>query len=446
MYNTKYSEFQSLASAITAVNTDGLAYYAFMKDKKPMFMSQIGNFFLLHSLKFCFNRRFNELNELKLFEDGHFKLVEKHSSGLTFGLGESGKLWGLRNEKNLIQDSYNGPYTQTDEIELHTYENQRWYIFTSVFGMRNGFTNIGFPSDRYQWSDQTGKISRRKEECVLPSHLFRWSSDWQVDFSLLPGVDQGGWQYAFDFPASYHAVMNPLKDFVRRRRWTRKCKIKTQGMWLPVNQTHKLKSISLDQEPENSTNVLLSGKILMWATDSSGFVLWSLIDKSSPLVIKWNNVPSEKRFGYINIGPNLQVWAIDSDGYVYYRIGIDPNSNYLGTSWSKIAFNEDEEGDEKFKMLSVGYKCIWAVSVDHDLYFREKISKSFPEGTAWVKIASNIEYVTVNSKNQVTYSYFLTSALISACSLVGCASDFDLTRSGVQGSNLGGGRKFSITW
>jgi hypothetical protein len=35
---------------------------------------------------------------------------------------------------------------------------------------------------------------------------------------------------------------------------------------------------------------------------------------------------------------------------------------------------------------------------------------------------------------------------ISTCSLVGCASDFDLTRSGVQGSNLGGGRKFSITW
>ncbi len=325
--------------------------------------------------------------------DGHFKLVEKHSSGLTYGLGENGKLWGIINENNRIQDSYNGTYTQTDEIELNTYENQRWYVFTSVFGLRNGFVNIGLPSDRYQWSDETGKISRRKEECILPSHLFRWSSDWQVDFSLKPGVDLEGWQYAFDFPASYHAVRNPLKDFVRRRRWSRKCKIKTQGMWRPVDQTHRLKTISIDQESAD--------KIVMWAVDSNDFVLSSLVDKSSPFVIKWSNVSGEKRFSYVSIGANLQVWAIDSDGYVFYRIGIDQRGNYRGASWSKIVFNENEEGDEKFKMLSVGNGSVWGVSLNHDLYFRENISKTFPEGTSWLKVASDICYVTVNSKNQV---------------------------------------------
>ena len=184
------------------------------------------------------------------------KQIEKHSSGVTYGLGENGKLWVLVNEKNSLKESYKGPYVHTDEIEVHTYENQRWNAVTSLLGLRNGFTlELRFPTDRPSYSDETGKIRRRKDECILPSNLFSWSSGWQVDFSLLPGVDRDGWQYAFDFRDSYHPVRNPLKDFVRRRRWTRKCRIKTFGLWQPPSsQIHRLTSISIDQE-QHSTNI-----------------------------------------------------------------------------------------------------------------------------------------------------------------------------------------------
>lgn len=39
-----------------------------------------------------------------------------------------------------------------------------------------------------------------------------------VDFHTPGGVDRDGWQYAVDFPASYHAKKN-FTDYVRRRRW-----------------------------------------------------------------------------------------------------------------------------------------------------------------------------------------------------------------------------------
>jgi hypothetical protein len=52
------------------------------------------------------------------------KLIEKHASGVTFGVSENGKLWLLDN-KNHFQHSYLGSQLQTDELEIKTYENQR---------------------------------------------------------------------------------------------------------------------------------------------------------------------------------------------------------------------------------------------------------------------------------------------------------------------------------
>lgn len=39
-----------------------------------------------------------------------------------------------------------------------------------------------------------------------------------IDYHTPGGVDRDGWQYAVDFPASYHAKKN-FTDYVRRRRW-----------------------------------------------------------------------------------------------------------------------------------------------------------------------------------------------------------------------------------
>lgn len=55
-------------------------------------------------------------------------------------------------------------------------------------------------------------------------------SEWCVDYHTPGGVDREGWQYATDFPLSYHGHRY-MTDLVRRRRWVRKCRISTSGPW-----------------------------------------------------------------------------------------------------------------------------------------------------------------------------------------------------------------------
>ncbi len=342
-----------------------------------------------------------------LLKDGHFKYVEKHSSGITFGIGENGKLWILPETKNAILDNYKGSYIQTDEVECSTYENQRWNVIAGVMGLvgiRNGFTSIGFPTDRYNWSDEKGKIRLRKEDFYLPSNLCKWHTDWLIDFSVLGGADKEGWQYAFDFPEPYHAAKK-ITDYVRRRKWKRKYQIKMASLWREVNQKHRIVSLSLDQEPINSK--LASEKnVIVWAVDSEGFVLFSLIRESFAANLKWQHVQSEDKFIYVSIGVDLKIWAIDAYGRAHFRLGVN-EKNYVGTEWSLI--DDGAKALEiKFKMLSVGYYTVWAVSQNNELYFRENVSKSLPEGTHWTKIDSWIKHVTVNDRNEVTSFFFLS--------------------------------------
>merc|ERR1712122_262670 len=90
---------------------------------------------------------------------------------------------------------------------------------------------------------------------------------------------------------------------------------------------------------------------------------------------------------------------------VYYRFGVDKRSNYCGTSWKLIETSANDI-DLRFKQLSVGNNTVWAVTNNNEVYYRENITKSFPEGTSWLKVDSKLMYVTVNSKNEV---YAVTS-------------------------------------
>lgn len=121
------------------------------------------------------------------------------------------------------------------------------------------------------------------------------------------------------FPQPYHGVRNPLKDFVRRRRWIRKCRIKTQGtLWKEIIQTHKITSFAMDQELDDG-HLLPKNTILAWATDIDGFILVSLLNKQQPSLFKWQHVSSAENFSSIAIGVNLRVWGISLSGKVFYR-------------------------------------------------------------------------------------------------------------------------------
>jgi len=96
-----------------------------------------------------------------------------------------------------------------------------------------GFGAHGLPTDRSPWSDETGRIPLEKDKIKVHSTQWDWVGDWDVDFTSPGGVDQSGWQYAVDFPASYHSSKR-FNDFVRRRRWKRICRFSAHGPWVQV--------------------------------------------------------------------------------------------------------------------------------------------------------------------------------------------------------------------
>ena len=56
------------------------------------------------------------------------------------------------------------------------------------------------PSDRWNWSDESGVYERTREGYALPSSQWQWADEqWTVE--TRPNItDKDGWQYAVDFP------------------------------------------------------------------------------------------------------------------------------------------------------------------------------------------------------------------------------------------------------
>jgi hypothetical protein len=118
-------------------------------------------------------------------------------------------------------------------------------------------------------------------------------------------------------------------------------------MWLNVSQTHRLTSLAFDQEPAGAL-----GKLLVWVTDSDGYVLSSLIDESNPTRVTWQYVASQEKFSSISIGLGLKIWGVDLDGVVFYRNSVDQRSAYCGKDWTQVKFNETDDRDVRFRQVT----------------------------------------------------------------------------------------------
>ncbi|XP_029913953.1 tectonin beta-propeller repeat-containing protein 1 isoform X2 [Myripristis murdjan] len=159
---------------------------------------------------------------------GHLRCVESNSLGLVWGIGWDGTAWVYsgRNGQQPVPGDAGQLHTQTDVRSVHVYENQRWNPMT-------GYTDKGLPTDRPMWSDESGLKECTKGNTHPPSPQWSWVTEWAVDYNVPGGTDKEGWQYAADFPVTFHGHKT-MKDFVRRRRWTRKCKITPRAPWLQV--------------------------------------------------------------------------------------------------------------------------------------------------------------------------------------------------------------------
>lgn len=304
---------------------------------------------------------------------GHLKRVERCTkSGLVLGVGYDHTAWmytggwGGTYLKGL-ETSTTGINTITDTQNYYIYENQRWNPLS-------GYTTTGLPTDRHMWSDVTGKHKRSKEHTKLLSVHWQWISDWMVDFHTPGGVDRDGWQYAVDFPASYHGKKQ-FTDLVRRRRWFRRCKLTTSGPWQELGSS-KLLDISI-RTFGGAGGVEM--RTVIWAVGASGDVLVRKgVSEAAISGTGWDHVSGEYAFISISCGADGKVWAIGKNGSAYFRCAVS-SDNPHGDNWQQLATPPGVH----FKQISAGRAGIWAVDANGRLAVRKEITSTFPEGSHW---------------------------------------------------------------
>ncbi|NXE47050.1 TCPR1 protein, partial [Casuarius casuarius] len=320
---------------------------------------------------------------------GHLRMIECNNRGVVWGIGYDHTAWVYTGGYGggFIQglaSSADNIYTQSDVKCVYIYENQRWNPVT-------GYSSRGLPTDRYMWSDASGLQECTKMNTKPPSPQWSWVSDWYIDFNTSGGTDREGWQYAADFPASYHGHKT-MKDFVRRRRWARKCKIVTNGPWLEVPPV-TLWDISIipssDADDEES--------VALWAISDKGDVLCRLgVTQQNPAGTSWLHVGTDQPFISVSIGAFYQVWAIARDGSAFYRGSVSPKKP-AGDCWYHIPSPQKQ----KLKQVSVGRTSVFVLDKNGNLWYRQGITPSYPQGSTWDHVSNNIRKMSVGPLDQV---------------------------------------------
>lgn len=312
---------------------------------------------------------------------GHIKRVFSSNVGVVWGISCDNTAWAYNGGwgGNFLKGLEGSSGKINNMIDTHTYyvyENQRWNPIS-------GFTTKSLPTDRHLWSDATGRQKRSKEHTKLLSTHCEWISDWMVDFSIPGGADKDGWQYAIDFPASYHGQKR-ITDCVRRRRWMKKCRLTSSGPWQELSHS-KILYASLQlldddvemckQEGGDINDLCLTA----WAVATNGDVLIRLgVTAANPRGETWEHIASETPLICISVAPNGQVWAVARNGMIFYRYGIS-RQNPFGDAWQPV----EASAGVSFKYISCGRAGVWALDSNNRLAVRKEITKTFPEGTHW---------------------------------------------------------------
>uniref|UniRef100_A0A3P9L6E1 Tectonin beta-propeller repeat-containing protein 1 n=1 Tax=Oryzias latipes TaxID=8090 RepID=A0A3P9L6E1_ORYLA len=313
---------------------------------------------------------------------GHLRCVESNSLGLVWGIGWDGTAWVYTG--HCAPNAAVQTHEQSDVRSVHVYENQRWNPVT-------GYTDKGLPTDRPMWSDEGGLKECTKANTAPPSPQWSWVSEWTVDDRVPGGMDKEGWQYAADFPTTFHGHKT-MKDFVRRRRWTRKCKITVRGPWKQVPPI-RLSDISIMPCLAQSQ----MEQVPVWAISDKGDVLCRLgVTPQNPAGGSWLHVGTDQPFKSISIGGANQVWAIAKDGAVFYRGSVSPQ-NPAGECWYHIP----SPLRQTLRQLSVGRTSVFAVDENSNLWYRQGLTPSYPQGSAWELISNNVTKVSVGPLDQV---------------------------------------------
>ncbi|XP_046351309.2 tectonin beta-propeller repeat-containing protein 1-like [Haliotis rufescens] len=324
-------------------------------------------------------------------QGGHLKLLETSLCGITWGIGYDHSVWtntggyggGIFKATSHLSKEV---FLQTDMRTVLVYENQKWL---PVFG----YSSRGVVMEGYSWSDKMSQRHDSKEEVQLPSSRWKWVSDWRVDYEVEGGADNNGWQHASSFQRPFHQGQG-MRDGVRRRKWTRKCKLETVGPWQPCVSV-PLIDVSVQVEPVMSS----SEPVVLWAVGTNGNVLTRLgVTMENPQGDSWIPVATDQPFRAVSVGGTYRVWALAMDGSAWYRPGVT-KYNIAGTCWLQVV--PPPPPGCLLKHISVGTTAVWAVDTRGNLWYRQEITETFPEGTRWGYVSNSVKFVSVGPQDQV---------------------------------------------
>ncbi|XP_014778842.1 tectonin beta-propeller repeat-containing protein 1 [Octopus bimaculoides] len=309
--------------------------------------------------------------------------------------------WGLSCYHQIYVYVY--PLEIPIRIQDKTYENERW---TPV----NGFSGKNLlPTERKNWSDESGEGYYPKDCFELPSQYWEWEGDWSVDENFRGHLtDRGGWQYAANFP-SYWTQDIKWNSCVRKRKWIRFRRYTAVDCWAKIPdltiESHKEAFIDIAVGGFELPNQPL-GHLCVWAVTVDGQVfVRSGVTRDCPEGKTWDHIGTNSQsIINISIGPTARVWSVTWDGTAYVRLGVSRDSVY-GTQWIEVS---PPSASAKLMQVAVGKDTVWALSRDGQVWFRKGIRESDVEndlsavtGTIWVEMVGLMSVISVGPNDQV---------------------------------------------
>lgn len=247
-------------------------------------------------------------------------------------------------------------------------------------------------------------------------------SDWMIDFNTPGGIDREGWQYAVDFPTSYHAKKQ-FTDYVRRRRWYRKCRLTTTGPWHEFGNT-KILDVCLQSNLDD-----IEYPIKVWAIASNGDAMFRRgVNHICPAGTSWNHIGADHPLVSISSSRKHGVWAVGKNGSAYRRCGMNVE-NVCGDVWQAV----DPPKGSHLKQISVGSIGIWAIDGQGQIVVRRELGNSFPEGTHW-QVLPNVPNDPPHDDGKIGFRSVSVTDEVWAVSNSGCVCK----RTGVTNQNPAG--------
>ena len=151
--------------------------------------------------------------------------------------------------------------------------------------------------------------------------------------------DNDGWQYALDFPRTYHPKQSRT-SCVRRRVWSRYYRFDGYDRWIKVPGLtedpvkHPFQDIAVGG---TSIPGQESGCLAVWAVTFHGKVIYrSGVSEKCPEGDKWIEIPSPQvSITQLSVSPSGVVWGVTWEGVAVVRVGV---SYYQPTGEEEICF------------------------------------------------------------------------------------------------------------